>query len=65
MTLCPLCREEMMVMPGPEEGRVTYDHQSKRVYHKQCLEEYREFQAYYAPGCTVMSLGVDGIKMEG
>ena len=47
MTVCPLCREKMMVMPGPEEEEVTYDHQSKRVYHKQCLLEYKEFVAYY------------------
>ena len=47
MTLCPLCGEQMMVMPGPEEGEVTYDHQSKRVYHQRCLEEYKEFVAYY------------------
>ena len=47
MTLCPLCGEQMMVMPSPEEEEVTYDHQSKRVYHQRCLEEYREFQAYY------------------
>jgi hypothetical protein len=59
MTVCPLCGEQMMVMPGPEEEEVTYDHESKRVYHKQCLLEYREFMTYYASGCTGMALGVE------
>jgi hypothetical protein len=66
MTLCSLCGEQMMVMPGPEEGEVTYDHQSKRVYHKQCLEEYKEFVAYYTLGYVGVGIGcVDGTKMEG
>lgn len=52
---CPVCKEPVVIMLGPEEYH--YDHQSKRIYHRECWLEHE------ARGETVTNR--HKLKMEG